>query len=39
VPDLSALLAPAACRIDGAGTAIMGICRIFESIFPMICLQ
>jgi hypothetical protein len=31
VPDFSAFLASLVCRSDGAGTAVMGIWRIFES--------
>jgi hypothetical protein len=31
VPDFSAFLGSPACRSDGAGTAVMEICRIFES--------
>jgi hypothetical protein len=33
VPDFSGFLGSPACRSDGAGTAVMGFCRIFESSF------
>src|ERR1700676_5395382 len=33
VPDFSGFLGSPACRSDGAGTAVMEICRIFESSF------